>query len=67
MTPKLLGEGNAQVKKAVEEMRVDIAREYEKSIYVLQFLVCEEGERETKVKENDYGLTEEDFQALNVI
>ena len=45
-------------------MKSQIAREYEKSIYILQFLVCDESEIETKLKENDYGLTEADFGLL---
>lgn len=62
MIPKLISDANnARIKEAVDEMKVEVAREYEKAIYILQFLVCEENERERKMKENDYGLTEEDF------
>ena len=68
IVPKLLGESNAsQIKKYVDEMKQDIAREYEKTIYILQFLVCDENEIEYKIKENDYGLTEADFDALLTI
>ena len=45
-------------------MKVDIAREYEKTIYIIQFLVCDEKEIPLKIKENDFGLTEEDFGYL---
>ena len=48
-------------------MRNEIAREYEKTIYIIQFLVCDEKDLQCKIKENDYGLTEEDFGALTNI
>lgn len=64
IVPKLLNENNKDVKKAVEDMRSGIAREYEKTIYILQFLVCDVNDIADKIKENDYGLSEEDFAAM---
>eukprot|EP00347_Sterkiella_histriomuscorum_P021714 403333020 len=68
IVPKMLGEGSqSNTKRFVDEMRQDIAREYEKTIYILQLIVCDEEEIEYKIQENDYGLTEQDFEALENI
>ncbi|CDW72803.1 UNKNOWN [Stylonychia lemnae] len=67
IVPKLLSESSPQIKSIVDQFKVEIAREYEKTIYILQLLICDEEEIEDKIKENDYGLTEKDFGALSGI
>ena len=47
-----------------DEMKMDIAREYEKTIYIMQFLVCEEEEIPKRIKENDFGITQDDLGAI---
>ena len=42
-------------------MLKDIASEYEKTIYILEFFQCDEDDIASRIKENDYGLTQEDF------
>ena len=53
--------------KIIEESRHEIAREFEKTIYILEILeIAENDEREMmlKIKENDYGLKFNDFDDL---
>lgn len=69
IVPKLLSESSSsQTSKHVlrlrDEMKMEIAREYEKTIYILQFLVIDEKEIATRIKENDFGLTVDDFGML---
>lgn len=45
-------------------MKSQVAKEYEKAIYVLEILDCEESEVPLKIKENDYDLKFSDFEAL---
>ena len=50
--------------KMRDEMRIEIAKEYEKTIYIMQFLTCDERDIATKIRENEYGLKEEDFASM---
>jgi hypothetical protein len=47
-----------------DEMKMDISKEYEKTIYIMQFLVCEEEEILKRIKENDFGLTQDDLPGI---
>ena len=51
----------------VQEIKSQIAREYEKALYILDLLDCEENEIPLKIKENDFGLNASDFEALLMI
>ncbi len=69
IVPKLLSEtssssSNKLILRLRDEMKFDIAREYEKTIYIMQFLVCEEEEIPKRIKENDFGLTEQDLDGI---
>ena len=69
LVPKLVSESssttaNKTLTKLRDEMKVQIAKEYEKTIFILQFLTCDEGEVQTRIEENEFGLTEEDFAIL---
>jgi hypothetical protein len=45
-------------------MKIEISKEYEKTIYIMQFLVCEEDEIPKRIKENDFGLTKDDLPGI---
>jgi RNA polymerase-binding transcription factor DksA len=67
LVPKMLSmqkQNNAIFQKMVEHVRSQIAREYEKTIYILELMDSEESEIPLKIKENDYGLKFSDFEAL---
>jgi len=69
LVPKLVSESssttaNKTLTRLRDEMKVQIAKEYEKTIFILQFLTCDEGEVQTRIEENEFGLTEEDFVIL---
>jgi hypothetical protein len=49
LVPKLVSESSSStankiVSRLRDEMKVQIAKEYEKTIFILQFLTCDEGE-----------------------
>lgn len=46
------------------KLKSEIAREYEKTIFILQFLNCDGKDIATRIRDNEYGLTEEDFGML---
>ena len=51
-----------------DELRLEVAREYEKTIYILQFLtISDQNETQARMKENDFGLGEEEFAVLIAI
>ena len=69
LVPKLVSESSSStankiVSRLRDEMKVQIAKEYEKTIFILQFLTCDEVEVQTRIEENEFGLTEEDFAIL---
>ena len=69
LVPKVISESssstaNKSVTRLREEMKIAIAKEYEKTIFILQFLTCDENEVQMRINENEFGLTEEDFSIL---
>jgi hypothetical protein len=52
------------VQRMRDEMLRDIASEYEKTIYILEFFQCDEDDIATRIKDNDYGLTQQDLGVL---
>ena len=69
LVPKVLTESSSStankiVSRLRDEMKASIAKEYEKTIFILQFLTCDESEVQMRITENEFGLTEEDFAIL---
>ena len=69
LVPKVISESssstaNKSVARLREEIKIAIAKEYEKTIFILQFLTCDENEVQMRINENEFGLTEEDFSIL---
>ena len=47
--------------KYQEELKHDILKEYEKTIFLLQFLVIDEREMQGRLKDNEFGVTVSDI------
>ena len=70
IVPKMLGDsGSSKDSKMIEKLRdeikdKEIGWEYQKTIWVMQFLVCDENEIEQRVQGNEYGIKLEDIQKM---
>lgn len=66
IVPKLIvnNSESASVARVRDEMKAEIAREYERTIYIMQFLVCEEADIDKRVDGNEYGISREQLKGM---
>lgn len=69
IVPKTISESgsssnNKFIMRLRDEMKAEIAKEYERTIFIMSFLQCEEKDIQSRLRDNEYGITEEDLQIL---
>ncbi|TNV84480.1 hypothetical protein FGO68_gene2070 [Halteria grandinella] len=67
--PKLISESasstnNKLIMRLRDELKAEITHEYERTLFIMQFLQLDELEIQGRIRDNEYGLTQEDFQIM---